>query len=297
MITLEHVSKTFRRALVLDDLSLTLKRGDRIALIGSNGAGKTTMIRCILGQYVHQGKIEVNGLSPRNNREQVLKTIGFVPQIAPPLKMPVGELMRFCAGTVGIDVSKIEAITKRLELDISELENRPFVKLSGGQKQKILIAIAIARNPDLIIMDEPTANLDPQARKILFDLLSERGDLPVLISSHRLEEVAGLVNRIIELDRGKVVLDDAVEDAVDESGDISNRLACHITLSRADKAFANTIREWKFKTLDDGIVWVGEISGADRLRFYGVLARYCGLIDGLKLGDQDGTPNNGKGAK
>ena len=284
MITLKNVSKSFRRTVVLDDLSLTLKRGDRIALIGSNGAGKTTMIRCILGQYVHQGEVEVNGLSPRQNRESVLKTIGFVPQIAPPLKMPVGELIKFCAGTVGIDVADIETITKRLELDLSELEKRPFVKLSGGQKQKILIAIAIARNPDLIIMDEPTANLDPQARQILFDLLAERGDLPVLISSHRLEEVAGLVNRIIELDRGKVVLDDAVEDAVDDTGDISNRLACHITLARDDNAFAKTISEWQFQS-EDGLVWEGEVSGADRLRFYGVLARYCGLIDGLKLGD------------
>lgn len=284
MIILQNVSKSFRRTVVLDDLSLTLKRGDRIALIGSNGAGKTTMIRCILGQYVHQGRIEVNGLSPRENREQVLKTIGFVPQIAPPLKMPVGELIRFCAGTVGIDVGDIELITKRLELDLAELEKRPFVKLSGGQKQKILIAIAIARNPDLIIMDEPTANLDPQARQILFDLLSERGDLPVLISSHRLEEVAGLVNRIIELDRGKVVLDDAVEDAVDESGDISNRLACQITLARIDDAFAKTIKDWRFSS-GDGLVWQGEVSGADRLRFYGVLARYCGLIDKLNLGE------------
>ena len=284
MITLKNVSKSFRRTLVLDDLSLTFKRGDRIALIGSNGAGKTTMIRCILGQYVYQGTIEVNGLAPRQNRQEVLKTIGFVPQIAPPLKMPVGELLRFCAGTAGIEVSAVEQVISRLELDLKELEKRPFVKLSGGQKQKILIAIAIARNPDLIIMDEPTANLDPRARQILFDLLSERGDLPVLISSHRLEEVAGLVNRIIELDRGKVVLDDAVEDAVDDSGDISNRLPCQITLARPDQAFAKAIADWKFEAKNDDLVWQGEVSGADRLRFYGVLARYCGLIDGLELG-------------
>ena len=280
MIVLEHVSKVFRRTTVLDDLSLTLGKGDRVALIGSNGAGKTTMIRCILGQYAHGGKILVNGLAPRQNREVILKTVGFVPQIAPPLKMPVGELLRFCAGTAGITVGDIEKIGGRLEIDFGELEKRPFMKLSGGQKQKILIGIAIARNPDLVIMDEPTANLDPHARQILFDLLSERGDLPVLISSHRLEEVAGLVNRIIELDRGKVVLDDAVED----SGDISSRLACTIWLSHPDNAFANAIAGWRFSANDDGLVWTGEVAGADRLRFYGVLARYCGLIDGLELG-------------
>ncbi len=280
MITLQNVSKKFRRAAVLDDLSLTLERGDRVALIGSNGAGKTTMIRCILGQYDHQGMITVNGLEPRNNRETVLKTIGFVPQIAPPLKMPVGELLRFCAGTTGIGVADIEDIGKRLEIDLGALANRPFVKLSGGQKQKILIAIAIARKPDLIIMDEPTANLDPQARQILFDLLSERGDLPVLISSHRLEEVAGLVNRIIELDQGRVVLDDVVEDG----GDLSERLPCEVTLARPDGAFAKAIADWRFSPSNEDIVWTGEVAGADRLRFFGVIARYSGIIDGLEMG-------------
>jgi len=280
MITLHNVSKKFRRTVVLDDLSLTLGRGDRVALIGSNGAGKTTLIRCILGQYVHEGAIEVNGLVPRRNRQEILKTIGFVPQIAPPLKMPVAELLRFCAGTTGISVDDIKDIAVRLELDYGELEKRPFVKLSGGQKQKILIAIAIARKPDLVIMDEPTANLDPRARQILFELLSERGDLPVLISSHRLEEVAGLVNRIIELDRGKVVLDDAVED----SGDIAERLPCQVRLARPDAAFARAISDWRFSPSENEIVWKGKVAGADRLRFFGVIARYSGIIDGLEMG-------------
>ncbi len=279
MITLQNVSKSFRRTRVLDDLSLTFGQGDRIALIGSNGAGKTTLIRCILGQYNHLGEIRVNGLDPRNNREAVLKSIGFVPQIAPPLKMPVGELLRFSAGVAGISENAIQDIGQRLDIDFSELRSRPFVKLSGGQKQKILVAIAIARKPELIIMDEPTANLDPQARQTLFDLLSERGDLPVLISSHRLEEVAGLVNRIIEFDRGRVVLDDAVADG----GDLSARLPCTITLARPDNAFANAMAEWRFVSKEDGISWHGHVAGADRLRFFGVLARYSGIMDGLEM--------------
>lgn len=279
MITIENVSKSFRRTKVLDDLTLTFGEGDRVALVGSNGAGKTTLIRCILGQYVHQGRVMVNGIEPRSNREAVLKSIGFVPQIAPPLKMPVGELLRFSAGTADITVAEIEAVGQRLDVDFDELRKRPFVKLSGGQKQKILVAIAIARKPQLIIMDEPTANLDPQARQTLFDLLSERDDLPVLISSHRLEEVAGLVNRIVEFDRGRVVLDDAVAN----SGNISERLPCNIVLARADRAFASAMAEWKFTGNEDGLNWQGEVAGADRLRFFGVLARYSGIMDGLEM--------------
>ena len=167
MITLENVSKYFRRTKVLDDLTLTFGVGDRVALVGSNGAGKTTLIRCILGQYVHQGRVMVNDVEPRSNRETVLKSIGFVPQIAPPLKMPVGELLRFSAGTADISIKDIEAIGQRLDIDFGELRKRPFVKLSGGQKQKILVSIAMPRKPQLIIMDEPTANLDPQARQTL----------------------------------------------------------------------------------------------------------------------------------
>ncbi len=280
MITLKNVTKSFRRTKVLDDLSLTLGEGDRVALIGSNGAGKTTMIRCILGQYVHQGELLVNGMIPRKNRQAVLKTIGFVPQIAPPLKMPVGELLRFAAGTADIDVRDIEAIGERLDIDFTELRKRPFVKLSGGQKQKILVSIAVARKPGLIIMDEPTANLDPQARQVLFDLLSERGDLPVLISSHRLEEVAGIVNRIIELDRGRVVLDDSVADG----GDMAERLPCRIEVARKDQAFANAMGEWRFEPGSEDYIWQGEIAGADRLRFFGILARYSGIIEGVELG-------------
>jgi ABC-2 type transport system ATP-binding protein len=281
MFTLEKVSKSFRGVKVLDDVSLTFAEGDRVALIGSNGAGKTTMIRCILGQYMHQGKIVVNGLEPRKNRQAVLKQVGFVPQISPPLKMPVGELLRFCAGTSNIEVRDILGIGDRLEINMEDIFSRPFVKLSGGQKQKILIAIAIARKPGLIIMDEPTANLDPHARQILFDLLSERGDLPIVISSHRLEEVAGLVNRIVELDRGRVVLDDAVEDG----GDMSARVPCKIVLARADQAFANAMGAWRFSANDNQEVWHGQVSGADRLRFFGVLARYSGIIEGLEMGD------------
>jgi len=205
MITLEHVSKSFRRTKVLNDISLTFSEGDRAALIGSNGAGKTTLIRGILGQYIHDDKVAVDGLEPRTNREVVLKSIGFVPQIAPPLKMPVGELLRFCAGTSGISVSDIDAVGNRMEIDFNEIRSRPFVKLSGGQKQKILVSVAIARNPKLVIMDEPTANLDPRSRQALFDLLAERGDLPLLIASHRPAPLPGRISSLFR-HRGRLAI-------------------------------------------------------------------------------------------
>ena len=92
MIKFTNVVKDFRRARVLDGINLDIGIGERVALIGSNGAGKTTLIRCLLGEYTYGGEVAINGLDPRSNRTQVLGNIGFVPQLPPPLKMPVGQL-------------------------------------------------------------------------------------------------------------------------------------------------------------------------------------------------------------
>ena len=278
MIELKNVVKTFRRTRVLDGLSLTINDGDRIALIGSNGAGKTTMIRCILGEYVHEGDVLVNGLSPRRDRIAVLRHVAFVPQMPPPLRMPVRDLVSFAARLCGTTPGRIGEIAARMGLDIEEVARRPFLKLSGGQKQKLLIAIAMGRDADILIMDEPTANLDPAARQILFDLLSENLDKTMIISSHRLEEVAMLVNRVIELDRGRVVLDDRVEDAIDPG----LKQKVRITLRRPDEAFAKAISEWGF-TSSDNVEWSGVIAGPDRLRFLGMLARYSGVLAEVEM--------------
>ncbi len=278
MIELKNVVKTFRRTRVLDGLSLTINDGDRIALIGSNGAGKTTMIRCILGEYVHDGDVLVNGLSPRRDRIAVLRHVAFVPQMPPPLRMPVRDLVSFAARLCGSTTKRIGEIAARMGLDIEEVARRPFLKLSGGQKQKLLIAIAMGRDADVLIMDEPTANLDPAARQILFELLSENLDKTMIISSHRLEEVAMLVNRVIELDRGRVVLDDRVEDAIDPG----LKQKVRILLRRPDEAFAKAISEWGFSS-GDNLTWNGVIAGPDRLRFLGMLARYSGVLAEVEM--------------
>src|SRR5574343_1249898 len=245
MIQFKQVAKTFRKARVLDGISLDIGLGERVALIGSNGAVKTTLIRCLLGEYTHDGSVAINGLDPRSNRTAVLGSIGFVPQLPPPLKMPVGQLIDFSASLCGTDPQRIHDIARRLGLDVESILSRQFVRLSGGMKQKLLIAIALGRNAKVLVMDEPAANLDPEARKIFFELLAERqNDATMIISSHRLNEVSTLVNRVIELDLGKVVLDDKVADDVTLTG----RLACRIELKRFEPAFAKALDGWNFST-------------------------------------------------
>lgn len=286
MIRLSHITKTFRTHTVLDDLSLTIEGSDRVALIGSNGAGKTTLIRCLLGQYVHEGLVEIDGISPREKRTEVLAHVGFVPQLPPPLKMPVTELMQFSAGLCNAKTDHMIELGERMGLDFSEVGSKPFNRLSGGQKQKILVAIALGRETKLLILDEPTANLDPAARQILFELLSERIDRPILISSHRLEEVSSLVNRVIEMDRGRIVLDDRVSDMVDGTA----RQKSVLVLSRPEKAFARAIAEWGFSSDEKGLQWRGEVAAPDRLRFLGTLSRYAGLLSSVQIEAINGSP-------
>ncbi len=280
MIQFQNVVKNFRRARVLDGISLDIELGERVALIGSNGAGKTTLIRCLLGEYPHDGTVTIDGLDPRGNRTAVLGKIGFVPQLPPPLKMPVGQLIDFSAALCGTDPQRIYGIARRLGLEVDGILSRQFVRLSGGMKQKLLIAIALGRDASVLVMDEPAANLDPEARKIFFDLLAERqNDATMLISSHRLDEVSALVNRVVEMDMGKVVLDDRVADDVS----LSATLACRIVIKRFEPAFAKAVAAWKFVAGEENLVWDGRIAGPDRLRFLGMISRYSALVSDISL--------------
>ncbi|PIV81012.1 ABC transporter ATP-binding protein [bacterium CG17_big_fil_post_rev_8_21_14_2_50_64_8] len=279
-IRCNNLSKNFRRTEVLKGADLVLDPGDRIALVGSNGAGKTTLIRCLLGEYTHGGQVLVDGIDPRADRTGALGRIGFVPQLPPPLKLTVGRLLGFTAEVCGSDIGRMADISGRLGLDIDTVRRRPFAKLSGGEKQKLMIGIALGRETELLIMDEPAANLDPTARHVFFGLLAElKGGHSMIISSHRLDEVAPLVNRVVEMDRGRIVLDDHVDDRID----LAAVLRCTVAISRPTQAFAEAIGAWGFRNDAGECRWQGMIAGPDRLRFLGMLSRYAALVENLEM--------------
>ncbi len=281
VIRFQNLTKTFRRARILDNVNLQVGLGERVALIGSNGAGKTTLIRCLLGEYVHDGLVEIDGRNPRKQRTEVLGMIGFVPQLPPPLKMPVGQLIEFSAALCGTAPQRIHEIADRLGLDLSGILARPFVKLSGGMKQKLLISIALGRDAKVLVMDEPAANLDPQARKIFFELLAERAtSATMLISSHRINEVSSLVNRVVELDMGKVVLDESVSEDVALTG----MLRAKVTSKRQEPALNKALGLWDFHALDADLTeWEGLVAGPDRLRFLGMVSRYVAVVTHVSM--------------
>jgi ABC-2 type transport system ATP-binding protein len=283
MIEIEGLTKNFGAARVLDGLTLAAPSGQRIALVGSNGAGKTSLFRCLLGEYTYAGRIGVDGLDPRRDRARLLRTIGFVPQIAPRLEMPVGAFVRYVAEVSGTTVAAIERVAEVLGLALAPIRNRAFVRLSGGMKQKLMIALALGRPTRLLILDEPAANLDPAARAAFFGLLAERErSTAMIVSSHRIDEIAPLVDRVVELESGRIVLDDTVADA----GALGSSFIARIETTRREESFARAASEWG---LVEGSprVWTGVIAGPDRLRFLGFAARHAGLAAGIELREQN----------
>jgi len=136
MIQIQKLNKTFKKHTIIDQLDLNLDVGERVALIGSNGAGKTTLIRCLLGEYTFSGDIDIQGKAIREHRTELLKNIGFVPQIPPPLKTSVGQLLSFAATVSQTDPEKMQQLIAKLGLSYDDIKNLPFVKLSGGAKTK-----------------------------------------------------------------------------------------------------------------------------------------------------------------
>lgn len=279
IIDIKGLTKRFERRAVLDELTLSINAGDRIALIGSNGAGKTTLFRCLLGHYRYQGQVQFEGATTARRDVDTLSRIAFVPQLPPPLRLPVSDLLRFAEKGAGANRKRMQDIAGQMGIDLDEIGKRPFYRLSGGQKQKILVTIALARDADLLIFDEPAANLDPAARAVFIDILADRKDCSMLIASHRLEEVASLVNRVIELDRGAVVLDDSVIDRL-KAGVFRE---CRIGLANTHPTFGAALIDWGFTETDEGRTFVGQIPAGDTLRFLGLLSRYASLIDHLSL--------------
>lgn len=280
ILQINQLNKVFAKHSVLNGINLQIKDHERIALIGFNGAGKTTLIRCLLGEYLYQGQIQIFGKEPRTFRNEILKEIGFVPQLPPPLKMTVKDLFAFASGVSESDPAEMEKVAKYLGLDLDRALNQAFNRLSGGQKQKVLISIALGRKTKLLILDEPAANLDPEARHLFYDLLEKKKtETAMIISSHRIDEVASLVTRVVELDKGKIVLDDYVTGG-DHLGKLFN---VNISITEKAESVINTFTSWSLKSDSQMLHWNGQVSGPDRLRFLGVVSRYSGLITKVEL--------------
>lgn len=212
MIQVSNLTKKFASHVSLDKVSVDFNKNDHVALMGPNGAGKTTLIRSIMGYYhPNSGEVMINGLNPIKNRVKILDKISFVPQLPPPIKLNLEELIKYIQSSSKVDKELIMYYANEMKLDLKNNMNKSFFKLSGGMKQKMLIAISLAKKSEIIIYDEPTANLDPKARDDFYRLLKDNEqDKISLFVTHRLDEVKDIVNRQIYMDLGTIVSDERI---------------------------------------------------------------------------------------
>ena len=205
MIEIKNVSKKFGKLEVLKNVSVSCKSGQCIALIGPNGCGKTTLIKSILGMVLpDEGSIEFNQKSIFGDYSYREK-IGYMPQIGRyPDTMTIGEIIEM--------VKKIRNSRNNLDEDlfrdfeIEKMLNKQMRTLSGGTTQKISAVLAFLFNPDVLILDEPTAGLDPLASELLKEKIikeKEKGKL-IIITSHLLSELDDLISEIIFMQDGKI---------------------------------------------------------------------------------------------
>jgi ABC-2 type transport system ATP-binding protein len=280
LIKINKLSKSFKKIKVIDNLTTNFCSNERVALIGQNGAGKTTLIRCILGQYIYDGNLTVLGMDPRTDREEILKSVGFVPQLPPPLKMTVQEILDFFSGLTGTDSKEFISISEDLGLSIKNNLSKPFLKLSGGMKQKLLVSLALGRKPKIILMDEPSANLDPKAREIFFQYLNDVSKESLMIlSSHRMNEISTLVTRVVEMDLGKITLDDHLI----VSASTENKFNYEIVLKEINEDLTKILNDWHFTKQNGDLIWQSDISESDNVKFMNIISRFSGIILDIKM--------------
>ena len=283
MIEVKNLIKSFKSQKILNNLNLKIFPKQRVALVGHNGCGKTTLIRCLLGLYQFDGEIGIFGTNMKKNREEALKKIAFVPQSPPALKGTVKEIISLTSELCDFPLEQIDPLAEALGLNLSQCLSTPFKSLSGGMKQKLLIALALARRPSVLIMDEPSANLDPKARSVFFKLLSELPEeTTMLLTSHRVDELSGIVSRVIELDNGVIAMDDIVEAGGDDA--LTGELTIVLEFKRLPSSVKKTLLDWGLTSRTSSeLKWEGKISAADNFRFHATLTRWSGIIESVSI--------------
>ena len=217
LLQVRHITKRFGKLVAVDDLNLEVRAGEVIGLLGVNGAGKTTVMNMILGLTIpNEGTITVFGRDLQKHRIDILKRTNFCTTYANlPSNLKVWQNLRVFAGLYGVKnpVDKIEELLEML--GISHLRESITGRLSAGEGTRVNLAKALLNDPELLLLDEPTASLDPdiadKVRKLVLRLQRERSPA-ILYTSHNMRDIEEVCDRILFLHEGRIIAEGTAEE-------------------------------------------------------------------------------------
>ena len=219
VIEVSHLQKTYGTTVAVEDISLTVQKGEIFGIVGPNGAGKTTTIESIIGlRKPDGGTVSVLGMNPQREPKKLGNRIGTqLQQAALPDRMKVWEALDLYASFY----EKTVPWEPLLETwGLSDKRNTQFGNLSGGQKQRLFISLALLNDPEIVFLDELTTGLDPQARRATWDLvlaIREQGKTVVLIT-HFMDEIEALADRVAIIDNGRIIALDTPSNLIKQMG-------------------------------------------------------------------------------
>lgn len=222
-ISVSRLSKRYGQTLAVDDIGFEVMRGETLGLLGGNGAGKTTTIAMLLGLLIPSGgQIRILGHDMATDRFAALARMNFSsPYVALPGRLSVEENLRVYAHLYGVRQISARIAELARQLDLEALLHRPSGELSAGQKTRVALAKSLINRPDVLLLDEPTASLDPDTGDLVRGWLEryriETG-CTILLASHNMAEVERLCSQVLMLKKGRIVDRGAPQDLLERYG-------------------------------------------------------------------------------
>lgn len=207
-LEIKNISKKYKTQIALSNICFSLKKGDIVGFLGPNGAGKTTLMKIITSTLQQDmGSVSINGFDTIENELDTKAQIGYLAENNPLYnEMYVTEYLDFIASIYNLSdkKQKIQSIIHKTGLDLEK--SKKIEQLSKGYKQRVGLAAALVHNPNILILDEPTTGLDPNQLVEIRNLIKETGkDKIVLLSTHIMQEIPKICNKIIIINKGKIV--------------------------------------------------------------------------------------------
>ncbi len=274
-ILVENLTKIYGSQKAVDSISFSIEAGEIVGFLGPNGAGKSTTMK-ILSGYIpaSSGRAEVLGLNVAEKPLEVKQRIGYLPELNPLYTdMYVSEYLQFNANMYGIKNAK-EVINNIIDVTGLTLERKKKIgQLSKGYKQRVGIAQALINDPDVLILDEPTSGLDPNQMTEIRQLIVSLGkDKTILLSTHIMQEVEAMCNRVVIINKGKIVADSDVKALKSKMGKQSNTMIVRFR----DAVSAESLKR------NEGIISVNEradnsyeIAATEKINLPEILFKYA----------------------